>query len=216
MLDVERRVDAEVARRLAVGEAVVAHEPVELRPRDRGLGGLDRIEHGEPFRAGGRPRRGARRRLRKRCARGISTQRAREPIPERDVGLFLGRVLGIRRAAGGLGERDDEVAVLARVERELLPAQLAAAPARVERVAEDVPALPRVLHTIEETHCCLLPRCRRRCYRAVRLRYASSTSAMWKASSSRGGSSDSRNHWSSETSSAAWASTSPPATSAVQ
>src|SRR5262249_26297695 len=127
-----------------------------------------------------------------------------------------GGVLGVGRPAGRLRERDHEIAVLAGVERELVPTQLAAAPARIERVAEDVPALPRVLHTIEETHCCLLPRCRGRCYRAVRLRYASSTSGMWKASWPRVGSSDSRNHWSSETSSAAWASASPPANSAVQ
>src|SRR5438067_2870867 len=42
--------------------------------------------------------------------------------------------------------------VLAGVERELIPGQLASLPAEVERVAEDVPTLASRVHLVEQIH----------------------------------------------------------------
>jgi hypothetical protein len=67
----------------------------------------------------------------------------------------LGLFARVPRVAGGrcrVGQRHDGVPVFAGVERELGASELAALPARVERVAEDVPAVSRCVDPIDEAH----------------------------------------------------------------
>jgi hypothetical protein len=56
----------------------------------------------------------------------------------------------IARVLGRVGQRDDRMAVLPGVERELVAAQLSLRPALVEGVAQDVPALRDLVHAVEE------------------------------------------------------------------
>ena len=65
---------------------------------------------------------------------------------------LLACVLHIARGVGRTGERRDSVPVLAGVERELFPAQLAAFPACVKRMPEDIPAASGLVDTGAELH----------------------------------------------------------------
>jgi hypothetical protein len=61
-------------------------------------------------------------------------------------------VLVIARNRGRSCQRDDGVTVFARVEGELRRGQLAALPALVERVLQDVPALPGLVDPGAKLH----------------------------------------------------------------
>src|SRR5205085_6377380 len=154
MLDVERRMEPEVrGGRLLVRVAVATDEALELRLRDRGLRRLDCIEDGEGFEAvATSPRLGARTGLGRELAVERSVERGGEVVPQRHVLGLLRRVLRAARRSGGACERDPGVAILAGVEPELRLRQLAGPPAGVERVLEDVPALPRLVDAVAKLH----------------------------------------------------------------
>ena len=69
-------------------------------------------------------------------------------------------VAGLR---GRVGERDDCVPVLAGVVREFAAAQLAAAPALVEGMLEDVPARTRSVDSLDQAQGGLLVEDEQRC-----------------------------------------------------
>src|SRR5207244_3091834 len=95
------------------------------------------------------------------------TQLASKVVPEGNVVALLGCVhseLGLRarisRSGGrlrGVGKRPYRVPVLARVQGQLAATQLAAAPALVEGVLEDVPAIADGLHAVKKPHVLLPP-----------------------------------------------------------
>src|SRR5581483_968198 len=159
VLGVPGGVDAEVVRRRPVLEAVALDEPGALDAGDGGLGALDRVEAGEPVERvlAGRPLGDAGRRLRRRRL-GAGAGRRGEPVPKRDVVALLRRVPGRRLVAwqrprqglARLGDRDDGVAVLGRVARQLAARELAARPALVEGVAQHVPAIARALDPLPD------------------------------------------------------------------
>src|SRR5687767_4554237 len=157
-------VEGEVLGRRALRHSVMRGKPVELRQRDRGLRGLDRVENDEPLErvAGGRPRRHALRRLFGRLAAQVCVDCARELVPEIHMGRLFGRVLldlcpdrRLGRACRGLrslGESHHRMAVLAGVMAELVAGQLPSAPALVEGMLEDVAAALRIGETVEKRH----------------------------------------------------------------
>src|SRR6266566_8070493 len=116
-------------------EPVVRDEPVELRRRDRRLARLDRIENrgGAELVVRSGPRGGAAACLGQRLV-PVAAERGSEVVPERDVRSLL---LGVQACRSGrAGQRDDGVAVLAGVARQLITRQLPALPAHVERMLE--------------------------------------------------------------------------------
>src|SRR5439155_8377589 len=140
-------------RRLIRAEAVMLDQPGQLRLRNRGLRRLDRVENGERLEAPGRrPRLGAARRLAGRLPVEGRLDDSGELVPERHVLGLLLRVLAIARGGGRSRERDDRMPVLAGVEREFIPRQLAAFPTLVERVLQDVPAAPGLVDRRTKLH----------------------------------------------------------------
>src|SRR4051812_16333728 len=135
---VERGVEAEVVGRGAPGEAVVAEQAVELRAGDRRLPGLDRVGRYEGLQrvAAGGPGLDALARLGARLTGLRGARGARELVPEADVLDLLGGVLGRTGGRHRVGQSDDGVAILARVESELVGAEVAVRPAHVEGVVE--------------------------------------------------------------------------------
>src|SRR4029453_4563174 len=149
VLVVELGVNAEIRRTGAAWfEAVVLDEALELRGRDLGLSGFDRVEDGQRLERIGRGGPGTHAVLRLRTGRTVElgVERGGELVPEADVRALLSGMLraGDARRRGGegplrvgsRGERDDGVPVLPGVGRELLARQLTALPARVERMLE--------------------------------------------------------------------------------
>jgi hypothetical protein len=65
---------------------------------------------------------------------------------------FLCRVIVVAGLRGGLGESDDGVTVLACVVRELVSAELTAAPALVEGVLEQVPSRSSGIESVNKFH----------------------------------------------------------------
>ncbi len=65
---------------------------------------------------------------------------------------LLARVLGIAGGRSCVRHGDNRMAVLARIERELLTAQLAALPAFVEGVLQDVPSFPGFIDPRAKLH----------------------------------------------------------------
>jgi len=61
-------------------------------------------------------------------------------------------MLGVAADCRRIGERHDRVPVLARVIGKVLAAQLAALPAEIEGMVEDVPACPRFVDSINQIH----------------------------------------------------------------
>src|SRR5262249_30227762 len=159
VLVVARRVDREVSGARRVGfEVVVVDETNELRARDRGLGGLDGVQDGGRFeRIVGRPRLYASPRL----GCGIMVERrvdsGSKVVPEIEVGCLLRGVLCGAPDRGGSREREDGMAILTRVIRELVTSQFAAFPTQVERMSQDVPALAGAVYPIEELQLCSPP-----------------------------------------------------------
>jgi hypothetical protein len=154
MLDISFGMEGEIPHcRRGPVEPVVLDEPAQLRPRDRRLGGLERVhDRGSLERLVARPRPDALRRLRGRLAVERRVERAGEVVPEIDVRELLGGVLVRAAGRSRVSEGDDGSAVLTRVEAELLAGQLAALPAPVEGVLQDIPALARLVQPLEEFH----------------------------------------------------------------
>ena len=140
MLVVELGVQVEVGGRRALVDAVVLAQAGALGLGDRRLARLDRVQRDQRAQqrplAVARPGVGRRPRVSGVGAARVAADRAGEAVPQRDVrGLLVGvrlelgaqlRVGRARGAGRGLGQRDDGVAVLAGVGRQLVAGQLPA------------------------------------------------------------------------------------------
>jgi hypothetical protein len=154
MLEVALGVKPEVlGRRIIAVEAVMVDEPGELRLRDGRLRRLDRVEDGECLKTlVRRPGDSALGGLRGRLPIEWRLDGSRKLVPQRDVLGLLARVLGIARDGSRARHADNRMAVLACIEREFLMPQLAALPALVEGVLQDVPALPGFIDPCAKLH----------------------------------------------------------------
>src|SRR4029453_10923261 len=160
VLVVELGVNAEIRRTGAAWfEAVVLDEALELRGRDLGLSGFDRVEDGQRLERIGRGGPGTHAVLRLRTGRSVElgVERGGELVPEADVRALLGRMIraGERRGGlGGRGEREDGAPIFPRIVCELIPRQLTALPARVEGMLEDVASAAGFFEAGNEGHEC--------------------------------------------------------------
>ncbi len=154
MLRVAFRMKLEVRRagRFA-REAVVLDQALELRPGNVGLAGLDGVEDRARLeRVVPAPGSRAFARLRERGSVERCVERGGEVVPESDVSRLLSSMLGVPSRSGGSGERDYRMTVFARVEGELVAAQLATLPAEIKRMVEDVPACADLVNALDQIH----------------------------------------------------------------
>src|SRR4029077_15106910 len=101
---------------------------------------------------GGRPGVGAIRGLRRRLPIERRLDGGGEVVPKGYVLRLLARMVVVARDRRGARQRDDRVPVFARIERKLIRGQLAAFPALVERMLQDVPALPGLVDLRAKLH----------------------------------------------------------------